>query len=246
MIVLSIIGGVLFLSGIVVKIIIHLKSKKHAETTPSWIISGHFIGRQLLLAGGLLGASAVLYYFRFHEVVVVLSLLFLALLVYTVLESKNLSKNPQLFKKQVGLVIAAFITLILLVSAFVGYALSEPQIRYSRHHLTIHGAEGIKIPWANVDAMSNVDYIPTILDLNKGWKFGQTYRGIYELYKSGPAHLFIKTGKGPYVVIWLKEGMVVLKRDTADATRQLYDEIRKNWLRYLDTVGAREFRKKFN
>jgi hypothetical protein len=246
MLVFSIVAGIVFLSGIILKIVIHLKFKKQDEKTQARIVLGHFIGRQLILAGGILSASAILFYFRFHAVVILLSLLFLAVVVYTLLEGKNLFINPQLFKKQIGLMTAAFFTLIIIVSALIGYALLEPQINYTKHHLIIRGAEGIKIPWADVDAMSNVDYIPTILDLNKGWKLGKTYRGIYELYKSGPAHLFIEFGMDTYVIIWLKEGIVVLTRDNPEATQQLYDDIRKHWLRYIDTVGAREFRKKFN
>ena len=246
MLVLSIVAGIVLLSGILLKIVIRFRVRNQDEKTQARIALGHFIGRQLILAGGVLGASAILYYFRFHAVVILLSLLSLAIVVYTLLEGKNLFKNPQLFKKQAGLMTAAFFALLIVVGALIGYALSEPQIKYTRHHLVIRGAEGIKVPWANFDAMSNVDYIPTILDLNKGWRLGKTYRGIYELYKSGPAHLFIEFGMDTYVIIWLKEGIVVLTRDNPEATLQLYDDIRKHWLRYIDTVGAREFRKKFD
>jgi len=246
MLVLSIVAGIVFLSGIVLKIVIHFKFRNQDEKTQSRIALGHFIGRQLILAGGILGASAILFYFRFHSVLILLSLLLLAVVVYTFFEGKNLFRNPQRFKKQAGLITAAFLALIVVAGALIGYGLSEPQVVYTKHHLVIRGAGGIKIPLANFDAMSNTDFIPTILDINKGWRLSKTYRGIFELYKSGPAHLFIKSGKGPYVIIWLKEGIVVLTRDNPEATQRLYDDIRKHWLRYIDTVGAREFRKKFD
>jgi hypothetical protein len=88
---------------------------------------------------------------------------------------------------------------------------------------------GATFPADDIVAVSLEPKLPRVLMKTNGFGGAGTLRGSFRLEGWGEGRLYVDVGMGPYVVVRLREGYVVVNFRAPERTRALYEEIARQW-----------------
>ena len=138
------------------------------------------------------------------------------------------------------------IAILVFTVAMVLYFINDPAIVMKDNKFEIRGPEGIKVHLDDFKAITIENFIPKIVDMYDGRHIGETYRGKFELYRTGTSLLYVDRLKSPYIFIFLKSDIgLVITRDNPEEARQLYEDIRTYWNHYLSTDVIEKLKKRY-
>jgi len=88
---------------------------------------------------------------------------------------------------------------------------------------------GATIPAGDIVSVSLDPRLPRVLVKTNGFAGAGTLRGRFRVEGWGEGRLYVDEGIGPYVVVRLRQGFVVVNFREPERTRALYDEIARQW-----------------
>jgi hypothetical protein len=88
---------------------------------------------------------------------------------------------------------------------------------------------GATFPADDVASVSLDPRLPRVLTKTNGFAGAGTLRGWFRLEGWGEGRLYVDVGTGPYVVVRLRQGFVVVNFREPERTRALYEEIARQW-----------------
>jgi hypothetical protein len=243
--ILLITGIALAILGIVLKLIQMISVKKETDTSSGISVLG-FSGMQITLAGTMIAALGIFLWLHFYSLVILFTGVLIALLIYSILQGINIKKNPGSIKSNTGFTFLGIVAVIIFTGVMVLYFIHDPAIIMKNNTFEIRGPEGIKVHLDDFKAITIENFIPKIVDLYDGIQIGETYRGKFELYRTGTSLLYVDQPKSPYIFVFLKSNIgIVITRDDPDETRKLYKEIREYWNHYLQTDVLKQLKKQY-
>jgi len=243
--ILLITGIAIVVLGIVLKLVQMISMKKEAVENSGKSAIG-FWGMQMTLAGIMIAALGIFLWLHYNTLLILFACLLLALLVYSILQGIKIKKNPGSIQSNTGFTLLGIVAVIIFTGVMVLYFIHDPAIIMKNNTFEIRGPEGIKVHLDDFKAITIENFIPKIVDLYDGIQIGETYRGKFELYRTGTSLLYVDQPKSPYIFVFLKSNIgIVITRDDPEETRKLYKEIREYWNHYLQTDVLKQLKKQY-
>jgi len=120
---------------------------------------------------------------------------------------------------------------IALVFAFVAFFVGRliytgtrtPDFKISEKQIIISGTYGIT---TKVDSIKLIDAIPDIKRKTKGFNYGSTLKGSFDLEELGQCYLFIQSKEGPFIFLKTTGGTpIIINLGDSTETSELFDRL---------------------
>jgi hypothetical protein len=130
------------------------------------------------------------------------------------------------WKTMVLVVAAVVLAMALLIGVTFHLEMIPPRAIVSPRGFQVESVfYGQEYPWSDVTDIGLEPRLPRILARTNGFAAAGLLRGHFRVQGLGAGKLFVDLGTPPFVLVRLREGFVVVNLETAEKTRELYEEL---------------------
>jgi hypothetical protein len=130
------------------------------------------------------------------------------------------------WKTMVLVVAAVVLAMALLIGVTFHLEMIPPRAIVSPRGFQVESVfYGQEYPWSDVTDIGLEPRLPRILARTNGFAAAGLLRGHFRVQGLGAGKLFVNLGTPPFVLVRLREGFVVVNLETAEKTRELYEEL---------------------
>ena len=175
----------------------------------------------------------VLCLFYDNEAVIIPIMIALPLLlcIWLVIRSKQCWKNKSSAKGERSFLLCFILFSIILIGAVIVVLCHSDtnSIRIDEKALTVDGAFGISIPFAEISGIQCCDTLPVILLRTGGSAVNHDLRGKFKVKDAGDCRMYVRTTVPPFIQITCRDGKTIyLNRTDSGSTGTLYRLIQQH------------------
>ena len=126
-------------------------------------------------------------------------------------------------ERQGGVVVGVFIATFLFIAAVVTLNSRPARITLTPASLAVRAAGySAEIPRSSIDSVRLTSRITGLGSKLNGFQWGNMYAGLFAMRPYGKIRLFVNASQPPYVMIFSRDGVIMVNGDSPTATQRLF------------------------